>query len=157
MNKDTSMMEFLQTCPILKENPLFFNFGSVEDNANQVIPNSDDVSLDTTFVDGSEAKRYTFNIDSFKSVAYNSIVEGMADENLDDFNDVQAIANWVNEQGKQEIFPNFGENCLVETMKTLTNKPKLVSVNSNTNPPIAVYRISIQIDYIDYTNQVWNK
>ena len=40
-------------------------------------------------------------------------------------------------------------------MKVLTTKPELVGVDTSLNPPMAVYRLSIQIDYIDNTDKAW--
>ena len=42
-------------------------------------------------------------------------------------------------------------------MATLTTKPELLGVDNEVNPPLAVYRISIQIDYIDTSKRIWNK
>lgn len=155
MNKDEKMLEFLFTCPTIQENPLFFNFGNVEDNSNIVIPNSDDKALQKPYIDGSVAKRYTFNIDSFKSVAYNPIVQGESDENVEDFSDVTEIANWVNAQGEISNYPDFGSDCIIEKMETITDKPAFIGVDNSTNPPVAIYRVTIQIDYIDMSKVIW--
>lgn len=155
MDKNKLMIEFLQTCPTLKDNPLFFNFGKVEDNAHQITINSDDVELQKPYIDGSVLKRYTYSIDSFKSVACIPILECDTDENIEDFAEVQSLLDWVNEQSENMNFPDFGENICIEEMKTLNTKPTLIGVESSLNPPMAIYRITIQIDYIDNTNRLW--
>lgn len=155
MDKNQAVIDFLSTCPTIQENPLFFNFGDIRDNAHQAITKSDDVSLHKPYIDGSVMRRYTCSIDSFKSVAYNPIVEGHTDENLSEFKEVQDILEWINEQGDVRNFPDFGEGYLIDAMKTLTTKPDLIGVNTSLNPPVAVYRISIQIDYIDQTKMIW--
>lgn len=139
----------------MKDNPLFFNFGNVEDNAHQAIVRSDDTALHKPYIDGSVLKRFTFNIDSFKSVAYNPVVQELPDENLEDFQEVQNVLDWINEQDKLRNYPQFDSDCVIESMETLTTKPDLVGVDTTLNPPMAVYRISIQIDYIDNSNRVW--
>lgn len=154
MDKNQAMLDFLQTCPAIRYNPLFFNFGKVENNAHQANMNSDDVSMHRPYIDGTEQKRYTFHLDSFKSVAYNPVIQGLPDENLDDFNDVQNLLDWVNEQGELKNYPAF-ENCIIDKMRCLSTKPVLVGVDTTLNPPTAVYRISIQIDYLDISKQVW--
>lgn len=154
MDKNQAMLAFLQTCPAIRDNPLFFNFGKVENGAHQANMNSDDVSMHKPFIDGTEQKRYTFHLDSFKSVAYNPVIQGLPDENLDDFNDVQNLLEWVNEQGDLKNYPAF-ENCIIDKMRSLSTKPVLVGVDTTLNPPMAVYRISIQIDYLDIAKQVW--
>lgn len=156
MDKNQLMVEFLQTCPTIKENPLFFNFGNVEDNAHQITINSDDVALQKPYIDGSVLKRYTCSIDSFKSVSCIPILVGNADENIEDFAEVQQLLDWINDQGESFNFPKFGDDIDIEEMKTLTTKPQLLGVESSLNPPMAIYRIIIQIDYIDNTKRLWN-
>lgn len=156
MDKSQAMIEFLQTCPTILANPLFFNFGDIKDNAYQAMTKADDIYLQKPYIDGSVQKRYTFSVDSFKSVAYNPVVQGLTDENLSDFKEVQDVLDWINAQDDTRNYPNFGNDCLIEKMQTLTTKPEILGVDNSANPPLAVYRISIQIDYIDYSKRLWN-
>jgi hypothetical protein len=148
------MLDFLQTCPSIRDNPLFFNFGKVENNAHQANMRSDDVSLHRPYIDGTELKRYTFQLDSFKSVAYNPVIQGLTDENLEDFNEVQSLIDWVNEQDDAHNYPAF-KDCVIDKMRSISSKPELVGVNTTMSPPMAVYRITIQIDYLDTSKQMW--
>lgn len=154
MNKNQAMLTFLQTCPSIRDNPLFLNFGKVENNAHQVNMRSDDVSLHRPYIDGTELKRYTFHLDTFKSVAYNPVVQGLPDENMEDFEEVQALLDWINEQGELKNYPAFTD-CIIDKMRSLSTKPELVGVDTTMSPPTAVYRISIQIDYLDTSKQLW--
>ena len=154
MTKHQAMLAFLQTCPQIKDSPLFFNFGKVENNAHQANMRSDEVSLHRPYIDGTELKRYTFHLDSFKSIAYTPVVQGFLDENMEDFEEVQALLDWVNEQGDLKNYPAF-ENCRIDKMRSLSSKPELVGVDTTMSPPMAVYRISIQIDYLDTSKQLW--
>lgn len=154
MTKHQAMLKFLQTCPSIRDNPLFFNFGKVENNAHQANMRSDDVSLHRPYIDGTELRRYTFNLDTFKSVAYNPIITGLPDENMEDFEDVQSLLDWINEQGELKNYPAF-EKCIIDKMQSLSTKPVLVGVDTTLSPPTAVYRISIQIDYLDISKQLW--
>ena len=149
------MIEFLRNCPVIDKNPLYFNFGNIEDNSYQIVTESNDTSLSQPYIDGSILKRYTFYIDCFKTIAYNKVIKGYQDENLYDISEVQAILDWVNEQDKNKIYPDFGEDCLIDSMQSTTESPDVLSVEDTTTSPIAVYRISIQIDYIDNTQKLW--
>ena len=155
IDKNKVMIEFLRNCPVIDKNPLYFNFGNIEDNSYQVITDSNDTSLSLPYIDGSILKRYTFYIDCFKTIAYNKVIKGYQDENLYDISEVQAILDWVNEQDRNKIYPDFGEDCLIDSMQSTTESPDLHSVEDTTTSPIAVYRISIQIDYIDNTEKLW--
>lgn len=154
MNKNQAMLDFLQTCPIIRDNPLFFNFGKVENNAHQANMKSDDISTHRPYIDGTEQRRYTFHLDSFKSVAYNPVVQGLPDENMEDYAEVQSLLDWVNEQGEAKNYPAF-DGCVIDKMRSLSTRPELVGVNTTMSPPTAVYRISIQIDYLDTSKQLW--
>jgi hypothetical protein len=115
---------------------------------------SDDASMNKKYIDGTEQKRYTFHLDSFKSVSYNPVVQGLPDENMEDFAEVQSLIDWITEQEELKNYPAF-ENCIIDKMRSLSTKPVLVGVDTTLNPPMAVYRISIQIDYLDTSKQVW--
>ena len=155
IDKNKVMIEFLRNCPVIDKNPLYFNFGNIEDNSYQIVTESNDTSLSQPYIDGSILKRYTFYIDCFKTIAYNKVIKGYQDENLYDISEVQAILDLVNEQDKNKIYPDFGEDCLIDSMQSTTESPDLLSVEDTTTSPIAVYRISIQIDYIDNTQKLW--
>ena len=155
MDKTQAMVSFLQTCPSLTNNTQFFNFGTVENNAHQLITRQDDVNLQRPYIDGSVLKRYTFIIDSFKSVGFTPIVSGLSDENMDDFADVQKLLDWVNEQNDLRNYPDFGESCFIDEMKTTSSKPELLGVDNQKNPPVAIYRVTIQIDYLDNSKRIW--
>lgn len=155
IDKNKVMIEFLRNCPVIDKNPLYFNFGNIEDNSYQIVTESNDTSLSQPYIDGSILKRYTFYIDCFKTIAYNKVIKDYQDENLYDISEVQAILDWVNEQDKNKIYPDFGEDCLIDSMQSTTESPDVLSVEDTTTSPIAVYRISIQIDYIDNTQKLW--
>ncbi len=154
MDKTQAMINFIQTCPYIKDDTLFFNFGNVEDGAHQIIVNSDDVSLQKPYIDGSVLKRYSFSIDSFKTSAYNPIIEGYSDENLEDFTAIQNLLDWIVEQNDLQNFPDFGEDCFIDEMLPLTNKPNLIVADTTVNPPVAIYRITIRIIYLDTSKKL---
>ena len=158
-DKNQAIIDFLLQCPQIQSNPLFFNFLNAKDNNKQMLTVANDVSTNTPFVDGSVQKRYTFTIVDFKSLVYQAIpkAEGLVNENVDDLSQVQAILDWVNEQADLRNFPNFGETCFIDDMKTLSNYPILNGVDTSVTPALAKYSMSIQIDYIDTSKVDWNK
>ena len=36
MDKNKAIIKYLMQCPTIKNNPVFFNFGEVEDNSKQI-------------------------------------------------------------------------------------------------------------------------
>ena len=159
VDKNQAVIDFLLECPQIRDNKLFFNFINGEDNDKQFITTANDKALNRPFVDGSVMKRYTFTIIDFRSVVYQAIVPtpGYPNENVDEMLDVQSIMDWIEEQSDAQHYPNFGESCIIDDMRTLTDSPNLNGVDNSVKPSLAKYSMSIQIDYLDTNKVVWNK
>ena len=156
MDKNQAVTTFLKTYADINNNPLFFNFGDIENNAYQVNVSYNDTSLNKQYVDGSELRRYTIYIDSFKSVSTTPVVTGMLAENIDDMQEVQKLLDWILIQADNKNYPDFGINCTIDSMTTKSTEPELLGIDSNLNPPIAIYRITVDIDYIDSNKCLWS-
>ena len=155
MNKDGAMLTFLRECATINTSPVYFNFGKAKDKARQLVSHADDISTCKPFIDGSVQKRYTCSIDSFKSVSLNPNVANKADENLDDIADVQSVIDWLELQADARNYPDFGIDCVIDELRVNTTRPQLVTVNEEVNPPLAVYRITVEINYIDTSHRLW--
>jgi len=159
MSKDSIMLEYLLTCPSISENSLFFNYADGEDNTNHFVTEATDVRTHKPYVDGSVEKRYSFMILVYKSLGYTPINpdEVTNDENLDELLEVQAIIDWITEQGELKNFPNFGDKIEVDEMICTTDKPVLMGAFVDAQgTPMARYSITIQIDYLDKTKMIWS-
>lgn len=159
IDKNQAIIDFLITCPELSSNPLFFNYVNAKEDSTQIITQSNDKSMNKTFVDGSVLRRYTFTFIYFKSISYTPVVKqpGYSNENVEEMLDVQAVVDWVTEQAEIFNYPNFGPNCFIEEMKVLTDNPNLNSIDTTSTPPLAKYSLTIQIDYIDTSKMLWQK
>ena len=157
MDKNKAIINYLITCPIINENPLYFNFIHGNEDDKQIITTSNDKAIDRPYIDGSVLKRFTFTIIDFKSIAYRAIVkDGIhPDENVEDLLQVQDIIDWITEQNDERNFPDFGEDCVVEEITTTASNPTLNGIDSNVSPALAKYSISIQVNYIDYSKMLW--
>ena len=158
-NKNQAIIDFLIQCDEIKGSSLYFNFINAKDTNKQIITQSNDKSLNRTYIDGSVLKRYTFTVIAFMSVAPNPIpkVEGMMDENVRDLVDVQSVIDWVTQQNDERNFPDFGEECEIEEIQALSENPNLDGIDNNTSPPLAKYSLTIRVEYIDHAKAVWNK
>ena len=158
VDKNQAVIDFLITCPQILSNPVFFNFLNAHDNNKQIITQSNDATLNKNFVDGSVLKRYTCSLVDFRSVSYEPLpkVEGYTSENVEEMFDVQGILDWINEQAENQVYPDFGESCIIDAMKTTSENPNLNGVDTSTTPALAKYSITIQIDYLDTSKAVWN-
>lgn len=155
-DKNNAMAEYLMSLPYIKEHPLYFNFGEIEDGSKQLIAQSMDISINKHYVDGGEGRRYTVTLVDFKSIGYNALVQGKDNENISDILETQQIIDWVTEQNEKMNYPDFGDKCEVEKIYATTNTPHLENVDTSTNPAIAEYTVTIVVEYIDNTKVIWN-
>lgn len=161
VDKNQAVIDFLLTCYQIRSNPLFFNFLNAKDGSKQIITQSNDKALNHNYVDGSVMKRYTFSLIDFRSVAYQAIpvvgttLEVYSTENVEELFDIQGIMDWVQEQADARNFPDFGDDCIIEDMKTTTENPNLNGVDTSVSPALAKYSMSIQIDYLDTSKVIW--
>lgn len=157
VDKNQAFIDFLLTCPQVANSRVFFNYINGKDNDKQIVTGSNDRSLNRTFVDGSVLKRYTFTLIDFRSVTDQALVKGSGypNENVEEMFDVQSILDWVETQAEERNFPDFGEDCEIDDMRTTSNTPNLNGIDSTIRPALAKYSMSIVIDYIDKSKQIW--
>lgn len=157
VDKNQAIIDYLIQCPKIKNSPLYFNFISAKDDNKQIITVANDKALNKAYVDGSVLKQYTFTLIDYKSVAYQALVKipDFSNENVEDVLDVQNIIDWISEQADIGNFPNFGDDCIVESIRTVSDNPDLNSIDTTVTPALAQYSISIQVEYLDISKQLW--
>lgn len=157
VDKNQAVIDYMLQCPQINENALYFNFGEAKDNNKQIITQGNDKAMNKPYIDGSVLKRYTFTLFDFRSIAALAVPKGFAytSENVEEILDVQSIIDWITEQEKLRNYPNFGEDCVIEEIKAITDNPNLNGIDTSVSPALARYSISIQIQYLDTTNQIW--
>lgn len=158
VEKNGAVIEYLKTCPIIANNPLFFNFAQKEDRNQLFIRYADSTETIKEYIDGSKEQIYTFTMIVYKSVAYNPVIEGLSDENLDEYIDVIAISEWIEQQNDNKVFPNFGNGYIIDSIETLTNVPRVntSSTESDMQPALAQYSLGVRIRYLDTNKVLWN-
>lgn len=157
MDKNKATINFIATYPGIETSPIFVNFINAKDNDVQILTDDNDKSINRAFVDGSVMKQYTFSIVITKSITSMAIAkDGIIGENIDDLADMQAFMDWVNEQGDNHIYPDFGEQCVIEEMHTTAENPSIDGINTEVSPALALYSMEIRIDYIDYSKVIWS-
>lgn len=157
MDKTQAIIEYLLTCPKVANSPLYFNFVNAADEDKQFLTVANDSTLDKIYIDGSVLKRFTFTIIDYRSVAYQEMARYniVANESVEEYLDVQALIDWINDQEDIHNYPDFGTDCIVERIGTSTSNPNLNGVDTQANPALAKYSISIQIDYLDKSRMIW--
>lgn len=159
VDKQQAIINFLLQNDYIKNSPLFFNFISAKDDNKQILTTANDKLMNTSYIDGSVLKQYTFTIIDFKSVTYQAIVKqtGFKNENVEEYLDVQGIIDWITEQADAQNYPDFGDDCIIESMEAQTENPTLNGVDTTTTPALAKYSVSVKVQYIDRSKVVWNK
>lgn len=157
VDKNKATINFLVTYPDLLTSPLFVNFINAKNENIQFMPSSNDKALNKPYIDGSVKKRYTFSLVITKSMTDLALpANTLTNENIEDLAEIQALMDWINEQGENQVYPNFGENCIIEEMHTTAENPSLDGINTEVTPALALYSMEIGIDYIDYTKVIWS-
>lgn len=158
IDKNQAVIEFLLTCPLVQNSPLYFNFVEAKDKDKQFLTLANDKQVDKPFIDGSVLKRYTFTIQDFRSVAFNALnmfnVGG--NENVEDMLDCQGLIDWITEQADLRNYPDFGDKCLIESMEALTDNPDMNGIQAAGGLNLAKYSVNIRIEYLDTSKKIWN-
>lgn len=158
LDLNQKMIDYLIQCPVVRNNPLFFNFAKAKEDNNQFLTLSNNVSVNEPYIDGSVLKQYTFILITYKSISFNPVVkqEGYPDENLLEVAEFQQLIDWVKEQQNNNNLPDFGENCMVDKVYTLSENPVLYDVDESVSPALARYSVTIRVDYLDITDRMWH-
>ena len=157
MDKNKAILDFITTYDGIETSPIFVNFINAKDNDIQFLTDDNEVYLNRKYIDGSVMKRYTFSLIITKSMTSMAIAKDeLTSENIDDLADIQKFMDWINEQGENQVFPDFGENCVIEEMHTTSENPSMHGINTEVSPVLALYSVEIRIDYIDYSKVIWS-
>lgn len=158
VDKNQAVIDFLLTCPQVKENPLYFNFSEVKEDAKSLVVLGSDSALNKQYIDGTVLKRYTVTVIDYKAISYQAIVKasGKQSQNVGKLLDIQSVIDWVNEQDDNRNYPDFGNGYFIDSMSALTDNPNMNGVDTTTSRAIAKYSFSIQIVYLDSTKKEWN-
>ena len=159
IDKNQAIIDYLITCPQIQNSPLYFNLIEAHDNNVQIVTTSEDVTTRRPYVNGEIPKRYTFNLITFKSITDLAVVKDdeYMNENVDDLADVQTLLDWLHEQEDEHNYPDFGENCYIDSLQTTTDTPRFDGINTELTPPLAMYSIAIVINYIDTSKMLWKE
>ena len=157
IDKNQAIVDYLLQCPAIANNPVFFNAIQARDNTKEIVTQASDRNIHTPYIDGSVSKRYIFTIIDFRSITYNPLVTiaGYPNENIQDMLDVQGVIDWIEEQNDERHFPNFGEGCIIDEIRTNTDNPNLNGVDTSVTPALAKYSVSVYVNYLDVTKTLY--
>lgn len=159
MDKNQAVIAWLLQCEGIKDSPLYFNITKAKNGVKGLITLSNDTSINKPYIDGSVLKRYQLTVQDFRSVSENALVrlpdKIALNENVNDFDDVQALLDWIKEQNEKRSYPDFGGECVIEDVSTTTDNPRLDQIDATVTPPLARYSFTITIQYLDISKRNW--
>lgn len=142
MTKHDAMVEYMS--PKVEElvgRLLNFNVSPGEEGNISFLTNYSD-KLRKKYIRVGAEKEYGFTV-----VITRTFSEGTDDLNLDAMNFSQEFMDWIDEQDKKKIFPDFGEKCQVKKIENLQNMPNLASVDWENM--IAQYMLQCRVIYFE--------
>lgn len=166
IDKNKAVIEYLLQCPDIYDSPLYFNLIDAKDNTIQILTQAEDKTLSRPNIDGSVNKKYTFTLITFKSISELEIVkpvgtgtdvEEYPNENIDELQAVQLLIDWILAQEDLKNYPNFGDDCIIDSIDTTTDYPRFDGINTEMTPPLAMYSIAVVIEYLDTSRVIYNK
>ena len=157
IDKNQAVIDYLLTCPSIAGNPVFFNAIQAEDDTKEIVTIANDRNAHKPFIDGTVEKQYTFTIMDFRSMSYLPIVigTGYSNENVEDMLDVQGVIDWIEDQNDARNFPNFGTDCIIDSIHTGADNPNLNGLDTNSSPALAKYSVSVVINYLDKSKALY--
>ena len=123
----------------LVEKNIQFNSSSESKDSISIITRYADNTI-RSYVNGDEELEYGFAIIIVKE--YSTDTDAL---NLEAMNFAQAFMDWLDEQNKNKIFPDFGEKYNVTKIENLQNMPNLSGIN--TEEALARYMVQGRIVY----------
>ena len=115
MNKNEAVFQWLQGCEQIKD--LFFAFSKSENGDTVIAPISTDVWADgSPFIDGSGEKIYELSIIRYESV---SDLPNTT-ENAILIDELEKITDWIIEQAKNGVFPDFGSQDTITDLEVVS-------------------------------------
>lgn len=142
MTKHDAMVEYMS--PKVEElvgRLLNFNVSHGEEGNISFLTNYSD-KLRKKYIRVGAEKEYGFTV-----LITRTFSEETDDLNLDAMNFSQGFMDWIDEQDKKKIFPDFGEKCQVKKIENLQNMPNLASVDWENM--IAQYMLQCRVIYFE--------
>lgn len=143
INKNQAVLDFINTCPLVGYD-LFFNIiDESNPNGNTSLITVPYGNIVKKYTDGDRLVRLSYEIRQVKPMS----VYSNTSENTEQMQKVQEFIEWINEQGKQKQFPDFGEGCEIQSMRASDGvvTPSVVGVSDGS----ALYAFPFDILYLE--------
>lgn len=143
MTKPQAIMDLISTCPLVGYDAYFNFVDETRNDSNTSLLTDGYGHLVKKYVDGDKLKKFQCVIRQVKPLSRYANTS----ENIEQMDYVQQFLDWINEQGRLNNFPDFGEKCEVQQMSTPdgVDYPMLAGVYEGT----ALYSFPFEVTYIE--------
>lgn len=138
ISKHKVMQEWVQS--FLDDNYLYFEQADAYPHVRTLVPNFGDY-VNKTDITGAKYKSY-----SFVFVGYEKLDYGTSDVNSENMEIFDKFNEWLEEQQKNQNFPDFGDNCSEYDIIILQNMAHLATISDDN---LAKYMLGARIDYVE--------
>lgn len=114
MSKAQAIMDLISTCPLVGVDAYFNFVDETTTESNTSLLTDGYGKLVKKYVDGEEMRKFQCVIRQVKPLSRYANTS----ENIEQMQCVQDFMDWINQQGKDGNFPDFGEKCMVIDMST---------------------------------------
>jgi hypothetical protein len=148
VDKNAVMIEYIKRCPEIGK--MCFISAEVKDGVQSFVPISNDRQI-TKYIDGSVLKYYDFALFEFTGGNADPLPDNGAEkhENVQNYQKLQSIIDWIKERREAWDFPDFGEDYRVGDMYSLSDNPTLAGIEKE---KIFRYMVQIRTEYIQGEN-----
>jgi hypothetical protein len=138
------MIEYIKRCPEIDR--LCFISAEVKDGVQSFVPISNERQM-AKYIDGSTLKYYDFALFEFTGGNADPLPDNGAEthENVQNYQKLQSIIDWISTRRKAWDFPDFGEDCTVRDIYSLSANPVMSGIEKE---KIFRYMIQIRVEYI---------
>ena len=142
-NKYEAVFDFINTCPLVGAD-LYFNFINETDNeSNTSLMTVPYPTPARKYIDGENLERLQFEIRQTRPLSK----ESNTTANTEQIGYVQEFLDWINKQGKEKNYPDFGESCGIQFLGTSNGvtTPSVAGVSDG----ITLYAFPFEIHYLE--------
>jgi hypothetical protein len=138
MSRHEVMFEYMKTYPNIS-NLFSFDFAEAKNNSSAFRV----IDEETTRRDivGNEETIYTFSIAEYK----NYTTEPYSTENIENLEEIDDFIEWVREQNRLKILPDFGDGFLVDEIRAMRSGSGIAYVDPSGR--IAQYQFTVKVKY----------
>ena len=138
-SRHMAVWDWLMTCPYISR--MFFNFSQSTNGDTVLVPltaHSDMPNVE--FIDGGSERFYDFTLVRFEEQS----VEPDDVRNVEILVDIEAIADWIEEQARAGNYPEFPTGCTIQGVTVVPSGIGYVSARDDTG---AKYILQFRVEY----------